>query len=552
MCIMSKSLVHAVGDFAINHNLSLPSDHAPIGVSIDVSSLHYLTTDNLLQRASSLGDHAVLHTCMNSSQRITKRPVHFSDIDYELLTANLLASEPPTPQNNVNETVSAMADTLYQCARKSKVHRNPPHQDLATSRWQRILDSNDHKALWRAISWSGIISRNPIDTPSDEQFQVHLEELSNPDRQTEVAFSDVTTDVTIPLLDGPINPDEVESVLRHNIKPNKGCGPDGIPPVVISALPATWIIVLTSIFNLVFHSGYPMAWTYARLTMLFKKGRTNLCDNYRGISLINSLAKVYDYILYKRLTLWFVPSREQAGAQAQRGCLEHIISLRILMDYCVKKRQKLYVTYIDFSKAYDRVPRDELMRTLRYLGCGAVMLSALMSMYKVSYSVLGVAIITTIMGVRQGSPTSCFLFTCYVDSLITLIKDRCGVDGFLEWLHVLMLMDDTVVLATTREQCVKKLCCVLEFCKKSGMVINQSKTKFMVINSESSDRKELEISYDELTCHMSWCDSYVYLGSIFTSEGKIVTALKDMHKIKISISIPSEGVSSQHTHGELT
>ena len=56
----------------------------------------------------------------------------------------------------------------------------------------------------------------------------------------------------------------------------------------------------------------------------------------------------------------------------------------------------------------------------------------------------------------------------------------------------------------------------------------------MVINSESSDREQLEISYNELTCHISWCNSYVYLGSIFTSDGKIVTALKgharDKHK----------------------
>ena len=68
------------------------------------------------------------------------------------------------------------------------------------------------------------------------------------------------------------------------------------------------------------------------------------------------------------------------------------------------------------QKAYNIVPRAALIQTLVVLGCSAIMLAAIASMYKVSYGVISLSIIiTSIIGVWQGSPTSCFLFTCYVN-----------------------------------------------------------------------------------------------------------------------------------------
>ena len=107
------------------------------------------------------------------------------------------------------------------------------------------------------------------------------------------------------------------------------------------------------------------------------------------------------------------------------------------------RRAYRYITFIDFSKAYDRVPRGTLFLVLMRLGCGAVMLCALMSMYSVTSCILGTVLITCTIGVKQGSPTSVFLFIIYVDVLIKMVKSRTPLDGFLSWLHLLMLMDDS-------------------------------------------------------------------------------------------------------------
>ena len=133
---------------------------------------------------------------------------------------------------------------------------------------------------------------------------------------------------------------------------------------------------------------------------------------------MNCIAKLYDMVLCARLQQWFLPYREQAGSQANRGCLEHIVALRLLTDTAKRKRHTLFVTFVDFSQAYDRVPRNILFNILKRLGCGAVMLVAIITMYRVTQSVLGTALVTATIGVRQGPPYACLPFIILVNDLI--------------------------------------------------------------------------------------------------------------------------------------
>merc|ERR1739841_118271 len=165
-----------------------------------------------------------------------------------------------------------------------------------------------------------------------------------------------------------------------------------------------------------FYRWIPYAWSAAKLIMLFKKGAKLDCNNYRGISIINAVAKIYDYVLNNRLLLWYKVCREQAGAQSLRGCIEHIVTLRLIIDVFLRKKIKLFIVFVDFKKAYDLVPRNRLFEILMNLGCGATMLGALMAIYHDTSSILGSTIISSTIGVRQGSPTS----VIFVDVLILM------------------------------------------------------------------------------------------------------------------------------------
>ena len=110
---------------------------------------------------------------------------------------------------------------------------------------------------------------------------------------------------------------------------------------------------------------------------------------------------------------------------------------------------------------------------------------------------------------ETSSPTSCFLFIIFVNELIRVMKEKCQAEPLLEWLHIMMLMDDTVLLSTSRCKMIKKVQVLKQFCEKYGMVINSSKTKFFVINGEEEDKQPLCV--DELV--IEHCTSYTYLRS---------------------------------------
>ncbi len=176
------------------------------------------------------------------------------------------------------------------------------------------------------------------------------------------------------------------------------------------------------------------------------------------------------------------------------------------------------------------VPRNKLFIIFKRLGCGLVMLAALVAMYSVTESVISGAIITATLGVRQGSPTSCLLFIIFMNELIKLVKERRLPDGFLGWLHTLVLMDDTVLLSTSREGMVGKVKLLQSFCSEHSMVINEAKAKFFVIHGAGSDVEPLHV--DGLI--IVPCSMYVYLGSPFISDGSVSSAIRVHARTKLN------------------
>ena len=134
-----------------------------------------------------------------------------------------------------------------------------------------------------------------------------------------------------------------------------------------------------------------MKWCFNKLFVLFKSGDRMFCDNYCGISIMDTLSKLYDTLIMNRLRLWVDVDKCQAGAMKKRGCLEQIMTLRLLCDYAKHMKVKLYVLFIDYRKAYDKVPRHKLAEYLRSIGCGRIMLKAIQNMYRCTRNVMKTA-----------------------------------------------------------------------------------------------------------------------------------------------------------------
>ena len=515
VCIISPDLYNSVENFRVRKDIVLPSDHAPISFDMKMNK----NLNSIYDRAAALGDHDACY----SSQKPTmaKKTIRYKQMDSTSFLDKLAQQRPPDLDENIERTVENMSNILYESAKTSQITstRNQP-EESSLSKWEKLLECGDDRKIWAAINWKGEFNPNlPLETltPSDDQFKEFFTRDAG-----ESPLTDMHSEVYISVLDDPITDIEVCKQIQ-DMESDRAGGTDGVPPGVLKLLPANWLIFLTCILNNLFSNAvYPQSWTLAKMVTIFKKGNRRLPGNYRGITIINCLAKLYDKILCYRLHQWFRPYREQAGSQQGRGCVEHIVTLRLVTDYAIKKKIKLYIIFVDFSQAYDNVPRATLFSILKRLGCGAVMLLALISMYKTTQSLIGTVIATTCVGVRQGSPTSCVLFVVFVNELIKLFKERCGPDGFLAWLHLLVFMDDTVILSTSRNGALKKLGLLKEFCDNHGMFVNVSKTKFMVINGKEEDRSDLVVD----NMHVKICSHYIYLGTPFCNSGKTSSSIK--------------------------
>jgi hypothetical protein len=342
--------------------------------------------------------------------------------------------------------------------------------------------------------------------PSNREFCDYYEELLHDDsHMTDISLFVPTKNIYVPVLDDPISPCEVDHAIKC-LKQAKAPGTDGIPPGMLRLLSDDWTLLLTHLFNRVFGNVYPASWTQAKVFSIFKKGNRLSPENYRGISILNALAKLYDLVLAKRFILWYTPREEQAGAQKGKGCEQQILVLRLLIDIARKCARTLYLTFVDYQKAYDKVPRLTLLKHLDRKGCGSKFLKAMASCMSQTAGAIGNELFWATMGVRQGASTSCPLFTFYLDQTVDALNE-CDPDGWLESLHCLLLMDDTVILATSREKMIEKLTVLKRSVDEIGMRIHPTKSQFICVNCEDSEPFTLG------DASISHTNSYTYLGT---------------------------------------
>jgi hypothetical protein len=135
----------------------------------------------------------------------------------------------------------------------------------------------------------------------------------------------------VPQLDSPIVEDEVREAIR-NLKLGKASGLDNICGEFLKCAEDVVIPFLTKLYNRLYDLGYfPASWCKSIVIPLFKKGDENLPDNYRGISLLSIVGKVFTAILNKRFYNWAEEgnklSKEQAGFRKGYSTVDHIFTL---------------------------------------------------------------------------------------------------------------------------------------------------------------------------------------------------------------------------------
>ena len=90
----------------------------------------------------------------------------------------------------------------------------------------------------------------------------------------------------------------------------------------------------------------------------FGKGDTESMANKRGITLASNIGKLFERILNNRLIATLKFTEGQAGGRKERSTVDQLYLLKSIIEQANRSKKKLYITFIDIEKAYDKTWLD--------------------------------------------------------------------------------------------------------------------------------------------------------------------------------------------------
>ena len=324
---------------------------------------------------------------------------------------------------------------------------------------------NDHvseKKWWHILK--GILGQT-----SETQFPpLHTNnQIIVNDRQKAVAFNNFFAkasdldDSNHPLPDEDFN---VQNQLNHIIiteidvmdqlaiiNTNKAYGPDGVPPRLLKEAKNVISKPLSHLFNksLQTHS-FPKMWKMANVLPIFKKGDKNTLGNYRPISLLNSMSKIFEKIIFKYLYNHFkdnfLISIWQSGFQPSLSTVTQLIELYHQFCKAVSEGKEIRVVFLDISKAFDRVWHKGLLFKLKKFGVGGTLLDwftnylkdrcqrVIINGQKSDWQQIKA-------GVPQGSNLGPLLFLVFINDIVYVIQ-HCQIRLFADDTCLYITVDD--------------------------------------------------------------------------------------------------------------
>ena len=231
--------------------------------------------------------------------------------------------------------------------------------------------------------------------------------------------------------DKNFNYDElVTSLLR--LKDEKAVGIDGIPNEILKLPELRWHVL--KILNEMLRGNVFREQKETVIVPLPKKGDLSQATNWRGISLMPHLTKLFDMMVYQRLMVVIDPHLHpsQNGFRPGRGTTEHVLTLSILRDLSATHMFPIHGCFVDFSKAFDSVRCEDIGRQLEYWHVPSLLHDAVFNVMRghvVRVRVDGELSepIAVEVGVLQGDTLAPFLFNLVLDHVFRKLPTDCGV-----------------------------------------------------------------------------------------------------------------------------
>ena len=259
---------------------------------------------------------------------------------------------------------------------------------------------------------------------------------------------------------------------------------------------------------------------------IFKGGNPDDANNYRGITLINILGKIYSQILLNRLNKWAEKeekiSENQFGFQKGKSTVDCIFTLHSILTKTLDAGEKLYCVFVDYEKAFDKVDRSLLWHKLLKEKVSSKLVKAVCSMCAVVKSCIRYQSSTSrffnsYIGLKQGDPSSPLMFMMFINDIVQNMHDNFDEIFTVNELRLFILLyaDDAIIFAKSPKVLQSLLHDLEVYCLTCGLKINTVKTKAMIFEKGSFTQYDFYLNNVKLEL----VTSFKYLGIHFFKNG---------------------------------
>ena len=336
--------------------------------------------------------------------------------------------------------------------------------------------------------------------------------------------------------------ENVVAKIIESLKTKSSCGDDGLSTKLLKEIKNEICSSITLIVNQMITTGiFPDSLKIAKIIPIFKKGDIEIIENYRPISILPAISKIFEKTLSLQIHEYFQSKHlyyeYQYGFIKNRSTEQAALELidRVITE--IDKGEIPFNIYIDLSKAFDTLDHAILMDKLYYYGVQGTSLDLLRNylVKRKQYVQIGevksdITYLST--GVPQGSILGPLLFIIYINDIA-----KCS-----NLLHTIIYADDTTLVGnistfelrngrTLDENINFELLKLTDWLKVNKLSLNANKTKLMIFHMPQRKLNPPIIKIDEI--QLEPISNFNFLGIIINEN---INWSKHINKISYSIS----------------
>ena len=316
--------------------------------------------------------------------------------------------------------------------------------------------------------------------PKNKNFQMYLNKA-------------ILTSFNFTLID-----DGILGKTLHSLRTKTSAGHDGISVKLLKYLFPALSKPLCLVINQSLLTGiYPDKLKIAKVIPLFKKDDTLLMDNYRPISLLPSISKLFEKVVSNQVSEYFMKNNlfhdGQYGFRDSHSTELANIELADRIISALDEKQLPVTIYMDLSKAFDTLDHDTLLKKLNYYGISDTALEWFRSYLShrsqyVELNGVSSARKTITTGVPQGSILGPLLFLIYMNDIpqssqsfrFILYADDTNLFTTVEYLLPISISNVSEILNNELKE-------INDWLSLNKLTLNIQKTKFMVFHPYQKD-----------------------------------------------------------------